>query len=136
MKKKIYNWCTLWLTLSVIFFLAEYASEWLEVVTLGGLALGSFIEGLIVNLGLSLMSVLASKKFLQDSWREIFSKRSDLLKALVIVAAFAWEGVLMLTRMLPGYTLHSSAPHLIFLLLLYPLAAIILKIIIQERGGE
>ena len=53
LKEKMYNLATLWLTLSVLFFfLAEYLTGWLEVVTLGGLVAGAFIEGFFVLLGL------------------------------------------------------------------------------------
>ena len=52
MKERFYNWATMWLTLSVLFFLVEYSTNWLEVVTLGGLVVGAFIEGFIVNMGL------------------------------------------------------------------------------------
>ena len=51
MKERFYNWATMWLTLSVLFFLVEYGTNWLEVVTLGGLVAGAFIEGFIVNMG-------------------------------------------------------------------------------------
>ena len=63
MKERFYNWATMWLTLSVIFFLVEYATNWLEVVTLGGLVAGAFIEGFIVNIGLGLMWLIVSKSF-------------------------------------------------------------------------
>ncbi|MGM9569675.1 MAG: hypothetical protein ACI3XC_06325, partial [Phascolarctobacterium sp.] len=63
MKERFYNWATMWLTLSVIFFLVEYATNWLEVVTLGGLVAGAFIEGFIVNMGLGLMWLIVSKPF-------------------------------------------------------------------------
>ena len=39
----MYNLFTQWITLSVIFFLANYACNFIEVVTLGGLVAGSFM---------------------------------------------------------------------------------------------
>lgn len=57
LKEKMYNLATLWLTLSVLFFLVEYLTGWLEVVTLGGLVAGAFIEGFFVLLGLKLMRI-------------------------------------------------------------------------------
>ena len=132
MKKRIYDGVTMWLTLSVIFFIVEYATEWLEVVTLGGLVAGAFIEGLIVLLGLKLMGVVVSREFMRGSVRQAVSRRGDLLKALIIVAAFAWEGALTLCHLLPGYELHSGAGHLLFLLAAYPLAAIVLELKIRE----
>ena len=70
MKERFYNWATMWLTLSVIFFLVEYGTNWLEVVTLGGLVAGAFIEGFIVNMGLGLMWLIVSKPFKQAQLEE------------------------------------------------------------------
>ena len=67
MKERFYNWATMWLTLSVIFFLVEYATTWLEVVTLGGLVAGAVIEGFIVNMGLGLMWLIVSKPLSKSS---------------------------------------------------------------------
>lgn len=135
-KERIYDWATMWLTLSVIFFLVEYLTDWLEVVTLGGLVAGSFIEGLIVLLGLKLMNAVVSRDFLQGSPRQACSRSFELLKAVIIVAAFSWEGVLTLSKLLPGYTLHSHALHLVFLLLLYPLAAIALELKMKQKESD
>ena len=65
LKEKMYNLATLWLTLSVLFFLVEYLTGWLEVVTLGGLVAGAFIEGFFVLLGLKLMRIVVNKSFLE-----------------------------------------------------------------------
>ena len=133
MKERIYDGVTMWLTLSVIFFLVEYLTDWLEVVTLGGLAAGSFIEGAIVLLGLKLMGRIVSSDFLQGSLRQACSRSTELLKAVIVVAAFSWEGVLTLSKQMPGYTLHSHALHLLFLLVLYPLAAIALELKMKQK---
>ncbi|MDO4922299.1 MAG: hypothetical protein Q4E64_10820 [Phascolarctobacterium sp.] len=133
MKERIYDAATMWLTLSVIFFLVEYLTDWLEVVTLGGLVAGSFIEGAVVLLGLKLMGAIVSRDFLQGSLRQACSRSVELLKALIVTAAFAWEGVLTLCHLLPGYTLHSHALHLLFLLAVYPLTAIALELQIREK---
>lgn len=126
----------MWLTLSVIFFLVEYLTEWLEVVTLGGLVAGSFIEGVIVLLGLKLMSVIVSRDFLTGSLRSACSRRAELLKAVIVTAAFSWEGALTLCHALPGYTLHSHGPHLLFLLVLYPCAAIFLEMKMKQKEPD
>ncbi|WP_293729776.1 hypothetical protein [uncultured Phascolarctobacterium sp.] len=133
MKERIYDGVTMWLTLSVIFFLVEYLTDWLEVVTLGGLAAGSFIEGAIVLLGLKLMGKIVSSDFLQGSLRQACFRSMELLKAVIVVAAFSWEGALLLSKRLPGYTLHSHALHLLFLLALYPLAAIALELKMKQK---
>ena len=134
MKERFYNLATMWLTLSVIFFLVEYATTWLEVVTLGGLVAGAVIEGFIVNIGLGLMWLIVSKSFKQVELAEAMTMYTELAKAIVVVAAFVWEGVITLAKLMPGYTMHTTLPHLIFLLLVYPLVGIFLEILIRKRS--
>lgn len=134
MKAKIYNLATLWLTLSVLFFLVEYATGWLEIVTLGGLVAGAFIEGVFVVIGLKLKRFVVSKR-IYFSLKQFVANRSDALKALVVTAAFSMEGVLTICRALPGYSLNFSIPHAIFLLLVYPLLALDLEQIIMVEGA-
>ena len=136
MKERFYNWATMWLTLSVIFFLVEYGTNWLEVVTLGGLVAGAFIEGFIVNMGLGLMWLIVSKPFKQASLAEAMGMYTELAKAIVVVAAFVWESAITLAKLMPGYTLHTSLPHLVFLLVVYPLVGIVLEILIRKRSNS
>ena len=134
MKERFYNWATMWLTCSVIFLLVEYATDWLEVVTLGGLVAGAVIEGFIVNMGLGLMWLIVSKPFKEASVTEALGMYGDLAKAIVVTAAFVWEGAITLAKLMPGYTMHSTVPHLVFLLLIYPLVGIVLEKIIRRRS--
>ena len=134
MKERFYNWATMWLTCSVIFLLVEYATDWLEVVTLGGLVAGAVIEGFIVNMGLGLMWLIVSKPFKEASVTEALGMYGDLAKAIVVTAAFVWEGAITLAKLMPGYTMHSTVPHLVFLLLIYPLMGIVLEKIIRRRS--
>ena len=134
MKERFYNWATMWLTCSVIFLLVEYATDWLEVVTLGGLVAGAVIEGFIVNMGLGLMWLIVSKTFKEASVTEALGMYGDLAKAIVVTAAFVWEGAITLAKLMPGYTMHSTVPHLVFLLLIYPLMGIVLEKIIRRRS--
>ena len=134
MKERFYNWATMWLTCSVFFLLVEYATDWLEVVTLGGLVAGAVIEGFIVNMGLGLMWLIVSKPFKEASVTEALGMYSDLAKAIVVTAAFVWEGAITLAKLMPGYTMHSTVPHLVFLLLIYPLMGIVLEKIIRRRS--
>ena len=134
MKERFYNWATMWLTCSVFFLLVEYATDWLEVVTLGGLVAGAVIEGFIVNMGLGLMWLIVSKPFKEASVTEALGMYSDLAKAIVVTAAFVWEGAITLAKLMPGYTMHSTFPHLMFLLLIYPLVGIVLEKIIRRRS--
>ena len=134
MKERFYNWATMWLTCSVIFLFVEYATDWLEVVTLGGLVAGAVIEGFIVNMGLGLMWLIVSKPFKEASVTEALGMYGDLAKAIVVTAAFVWEGAITLAKLMPGYTMHSTVPHLVFLLLIYPLMGIVLEKIIRRRS--
>ena len=134
MKERFYNWATMWLTCSVIFLLVEYATDWLEVVTLGGLVAGAVIEGFIVNMGLGLMWLIVSKTFKEASVTEALGMYSDLAKAIVVTAAFVWEGAITLAKLMPGYTMHNTLLHLLFLLIIYPLVGIVLEILIRKRS--
>lgn len=127
LKEKLYDFATLWLTASVLFFIVEYSTNLLQVVTLGGLVAGSFMEGLFMFIGLKLMHVIVSKPFKQAAWREALAMRSDALKAWLVMAAFSMEGAITVCRMLPGYELNFTLLHGVFLLLVYPVAVLFLE---------
>lgn len=127
LKEKVYDFATLWLTASVLFFIVEYSTNLLQVVTLGGLVAGSFIEGLFMFIGLKLMHVIVSKAFKQAAWREALAMRSDALKAWLVMAAFSMEGAITVCRMLPGYELNFTLLHGVFLLGVYPMAVLFLE---------
>ena len=136
LKDKLYNLATIWLTVSVLFFLVEYLTSWLEVVTLGGLVAGAFIEGAFVVIGLKLMKFIVAKDFYCATWAQAWTMHKDFLKALVITAAFSLEGALTICRALPGYALNFGVVHALFLLLVYPLAALALEKIIIAKEPE
>ena len=127
LKEKLYDFATLWLTASVLFFIVEYSTNLLQVVTLGGLVAGSFMEGLFMFIGLKLMHVIVSKPFKQAAWHEALAMRSDALKAWLVMAAFSMEGAITVCRMLPGYELNFTLLHGVFLLLVYPVAMLFLE---------
>ena len=130
----MYNLATMWLTLSVIFFLCEYVTGMMQDVTLGCLVAGTFIEGDFMFLGLKLMHVIVDKQFLLTRLQELAKRRNDSLKAMLVMAAFSLEGAVTVCRMLPGYDLNFGIMHGIFLLLLYPAAAIVLdKLMLKEQ---
>lgn len=133
LQEKIYNLTTIWLTVSVLFFLVEYFTGWLEVVTLGGLVAGAFIEGVFVVIGLKLMRFIVTKDFYHIPVSEAIKRHPDALKALVIVAAFTLEGALTICRALPGYALNFGVAHGIFLVLVYPALAVILEKTIMAK---
>ena len=133
LKEKLYAFATLWLTASVLFFIVEYVADMLQVVTLGGLVAGSFIEGAFMFLGLKLMHVIVSREFKQANWQQALALRSDALKAWLVMAAFSMEGAITVCRMLPGYELNFTAMHGLFLLVLYPAAMLFLEKLYQSR---
>ena len=134
LKEKLYTFATLWLTASVLFFIVEYVTNMLQVVTLGGLVAGSFIEGVFMFLGLKLMHVIVSKELKQAAWKEAMTLRSEALKAWLVMAAFSMEGAITVCRMLPGYELNFTLAHGIFLLLVYPIALLYLEKLYQSKG--
>ena len=103
---------------------------------MGGLVAGAFIEGFIVNMGLGLMWLIVSKPFKQAPLAEAMGMYTELAKAIVVVAAFVWESAITLAKLMPGYTLHTSLPHLVFLLVVYPLVGIVLEILIRKRSNS
>ena len=133
LKNTIYNLATMWLTLSVIFFLVEYLTGWLEVVTLGGLVAGAFIEGIFMLIGLKLVQLATSKDFYLAPLKQALAMRTDAVKALVVAAALSLEGAINICRMLPGYELNFGVAHGIFLLLVYPAVALVLQKQINSR---
>ena len=81
----------MWPTLSVIFFLCEYVTGMLQVVTLGGLVAGSFIEGAFMCLGLKLMHVIVDKQFLLTRLQELAKRRNDCVKAMLVMLPSPWR---------------------------------------------
>lgn len=66
--------------------------------------------------------------------QELAKRRNDSLKAMLVMAAFSMEGAVTVCRMLPGYDLNFGIMHGIFLLLLYPAAAIVMdKLMLKEQ---
>ena len=95
----MYNIFTQWITLSVIFFLADYITGLVDVVTLGGLVAGAFIIG---------------------AWTTLFQRLGVRLprftgKALVVAAVIM--GVQLLCQLLPGYAAKISPALMIFLVI-------------------
>lgn len=134
LKDKLYNLSVLWLTLSLVFFIVESLSGWLNVVTLGGLIAGSVIEGVFIVFGIKFMRIVLSKEFYLVNINEVLSMHSEIFKAMIVTAAFSWEGVLTLVRTMPGYTMYDNIAHIIFLLVIYPLLGITLELIINKKG--
>lgn len=133
LKEKFYDLSVLWLTLSLVFFIVESLSGWLNVVTLGGLVSGSAIEGVFVVSGIKFMKIVLSKEFYLANINEILSMHSEIIKAIIVTAAFSWEGVLTLVRIMPGYVMYDNIAHIFFLLVIYPLLGITLELIINRK---
>ena len=80
------------------------------------------------------MHVIVDKYFLLTRLQEIAKRSNDSLKAMLVMAAFSLEGAVTVCRMLPGYELNFNVPHAVFLLLLYPAAAIVMdKLMLKEQ---
>lgn len=107
---RIYEMCTQWLTLSVLFFIVEYNIDLLQVVTLGGLVAGSVLIGAWAVLQDRLGVVLGQRMLVAlgqpeptgevprggNSLPELVHKVFTLLGMLV--------GLQLLPEVLPGYT--------------------------------
>lgn len=117
---RTYEFFTQWLSLGVIFFIIDYNTEWLQVVTLGGLVAGSMLIGfwatLLDRLGMS----CAAKLGAADEPKTMYHKKntSPIPKLLhkVIVLLGVLLGVYGLSQTLPGYTMEVSGPLVIFLI--------------------
>lgn len=131
MKQKLFYFLTLWVTLSVLFFIINYATNIIDVVTLGGLFAGSFIVGFIIYLGLVVRGkvvkglVLTAKDGLNIT---------NILEAWLCMAAFCHEAVLMTTRALPGWTYEMTIPSILFVLVALPFASMYIDEILSKEG--
>lgn len=123
---RIYEFCTQWLTLGMLFFVIDYHTQWLDVVTLGGLVAGSLIIAcwtvMLDRLGRRL-ALLAVPMLSEGYPRPQNALPGVLHKALVLMGIFA--GVYLLCQVLPGYTLTVSG-SLVTFLIVYGLVAIAL----------
>lgn len=130
MKEKFFNFLTLWVTLSTLFFIINYATNVINVVTLGGLFAGSFLVGFIIYLGLC-----AREKVAKGT---VFSKEdfnvTRLLEAWLCMAAFCHEAVLMTTRAFPGWTYDLTPFSLVFVLVVLPFISVYIDQIISKEG--
>ena len=110
----MYNLFTQWITLSVIFFLANYAFNFIEVVTLGGLVAGSFIIGAL--------TVLVER----------FTKRLPNFTGKAAMVAGVLLGAQALEVVLPGYNVEASGVVVVFLII-YSALAIFIEKFLNER---
>ena len=113
----MYNLFTQWIALSVIFFLANYAFNFIEVVTLGGLVAGSFIIGA--------WTVLVER----------LSKRLPNFTGKAAVVAGVLLGVQALEIVLPGYNVEASGAVIVFLII-YSALAIFIGKLLNERYSD
>jgi len=113
----MYNLFTQWIALSVIFFLANYAFIFIEVVTLGGLVAGSFIIGA--------WTVLVER----------LSKRLPNFTGKAAVVAGVLLGVQALEIVLPGYNVEASGAVIVFLII-YSALAIFIGKLLNERYSD
>lgn len=131
MKQKLFNFVTLWVTLSVLFFIVNYPTHIIDVVTLGGMFAGSFIVGFIIYLGLVVRGKVVKGPVLtaKDGFNVI-----NILEAWLCMAAFCHEAVLMTTRILPGWTYEMTIPSILFVLVALPFASVYIEEILSKEG--
>ena len=110
----MYNLFTQWITLSVIFFLANYVCNFIEVVTLGGLVAGSFLIGA--------WTVLVER----------LAQRLPNFTGKAGVCAVVLLGVQALENLLPGYKVEASGLLIVFLVI-YSGLAIFTGKLLNER---
>lgn len=110
----MYNLFTQWITLGVIFFLANYTFNFIEVVTLGGLVAGSFFMG---------------------AWATVLERLAQRLSNFTgkaAVCAGVLLGVQALENLLPGYEVEVTSSLIVFLVIYSGLAIFIGKLL-NER---
>ena len=110
----MYNLFTEWITLATLFFLANYLMTFVEVVTLGGLVVGSFLIGAWTTLV------------------ELLSRRLPKFTGKAAVCAGVLLGVQALESLLPGYKIEATGSLVVFLVIYSGLAILIGKIL-NER---
>lgn len=111
----LYSYGTLWLTLSVLFFLLNFQLEFLDVVTLGGLVAGSFMLG-TWSLWLQLLLQKLETYFLgigrkvreKDPKAPGFSTTSRYVTKFFFLYALNLLGVYALVKILPGYEIAKT----------------------------
>ncbi len=123
--KKLYKFVTIWLTLSTVFFIVEYLTQWLEVVTLGGQVASSFMIGVFIWFGIKVGVLVAGKDWIRQEPGQVFKPTLSLAEAIVCVAAFTFEGAKVISYWMPGHTLHLTAVHLLFLVVVMPAVALV-----------
>jgi len=131
MKQKLFDFLTLWVTLSVLFFIIVYATNVINVVTLGGLFAGSFLVGFIIYLGLCVRTKVAKGTVIAFSGDFSFIR---LMEAWLCMAAFCHEAVLMTTRAFPGWTYDLTPVSAIFVLVVLPFLSVYIDQIISKEG--
>lgn len=103
----MYNFFTKWITLAMVFFIANYFCNFIEVVTLGGLVAGSFI--------ISAWAVLVER----------LARRLPKFTGKAAVCAGVILGVQALASLLPGYKIEASSGLVVFLVIYSALAIFI-----------
>lgn len=114
----MYNIFTQWFTLSVIFFAVIYNTEWLEVVTLGGLLTGTTLLSALVTIMVRLFRRLPA-----------YTCRAAVIAGTLL-------SMELLRYLLPGYVVADQLALTVFLVLYGILAVMINNILdrIDEEG--
>lgn len=137
LKHKLFNSLIIWVLLSSIFFIVELCTHWIEAYSTAKLAAGGAIEGLFVFIGLKIAIKVANNNFFLCSYKNMCTKYTDFFKTIIILAACSWQGVLTLSRINISYVLRFDILHCLFLLIMYPIIAIMVqkKFLITRVGN-
>lgn len=136
---RIYEFCTQWLSLGMLFFIVDYYTEWLEVVTLGGLVAGSLLIGLwttaLDRLG-SACAARISACAQPQPWqphRQASALPEMIHKGIVLLGVLV--GVYGISKILPGYSLELTGQFIVCLLA-YGLVAISLGKSLERKNNK
>lgn len=113
----MYNIFTQWLTLSVIFFAVIYQTEWLEVVTLGGLLTGTTLLSALVTIMVRLFRRLP-----------VYTCRAAVIAGTLL-------SVELLRSLLPGYIIVDRLALTVFLAL-YGILAVLIDNVLERIDEE
>jgi len=116
---RIYEFFTQWITLGICFFIIDYNTEWLQVVTLGGLVAGSLLIGLWATLLDRMGGSCAVALGGHNEPKTLYHKKNTSLlpelshKAIVLLGVLL--GVYGLALTMPGYSLEVTGQLVTFL---------------------
>ncbi len=133
---RIYEFVTQWVTLGVLFFLVDYATDWIKVVTLGGLVLGSLLLGFAATLLDRIGACIARALGGVREPKTIYYKQNPGPWPELVHKALVLGGVLGsaygLSLLLPGYSMEVTG-ELVTFLMVYGLVTIFCGSLLEHQ---